>query len=934
VGDEDRQHQLATLFNELLGLDEGSREHKLREIARVNERLGYELELLLGWEEWDPEGANETADLSELFHSIGGAGGDSGALWAAISGTGDERAQTIDSPAGVARTEDSGRMQRTEGSGPLLRTEDSGRAARTQRDDTSTPIVATTTLDALDADPAGEVLARYEVLGVLGKGGMGQVYRVRDPRLNRTMALKVVHRGSFAPEAIARFIEEAQVTAQLTHPGIIPVHELGQLSDDRLYFTMQEVKGRTFGEVIGEVHAEAKGYRAGTEPTSGWTLHRLVVAFKAACEAVAYAHHRGVVHRDIKPNNIMIGEYGEVLVLDWGLAKLVGAAERPRGDLPLEEVSTQRHETGEHITQTGRVMGTPMYMSPEQARGEVARLGPRSDVYALGAVLFELLSGKPPLRRGHALAMLLQARSGQTVELEGALPIPKELREICERAVARKPEARFDDAGALAEAVEGWLEGVRQTEQAREIVADAGRLEPEVADLRARAEALQNEAVSRLAEIRPHDPVEVKRPAWDAAAKSEALYRDAERKAVEVERLLYGALTHAELPEAHLALARRYQRDLAQAERSRDVAGAIRAEALLRAHVDALPSDHPDHRALSGYLAGFGRLTLHSEPAGASVDLYRYQLEDRRLVPVHVGHLGETPLNGVRLERGSYMVRVRADDHAAVDYPVVIERDGHWHGVDPGEDQPRPVALPPSSALTTDEIYVPASYWTCGGDPAAVRPLARRFLWTEGFIIQKRPVSNQDYLAFINDLVATGAHADVPALTPKPPAAPGEAPQPYDWRPELPVRMVTWAAASRYATWLAQSTGQPWRLPTELEWEKSARGVDGRVFPWGDFLDPTWCRMADSLADATRLAPIEALTEDRSPYGVLGLGGNTRDWCADVFDAGEGEAAPRRVVRGGGFLDGVWHCRSASRAAASPERGEPQVGFRLVRSWP
>ena len=224
--------------------------------------------------------------------------------------------------------------------------------------------------------------------GMLGRGAMGEVHRVRDVRLNRRMALKVLkwmfhHR----PLTVQRFLDEAQATAQLQHPGIVPVHDLGVLPDGRTYFTMREVAGRTLGEVIVEVH-RASGPRGWAAAASGASLRRLIEYLRTASEAVGYAHERGVVHRDLKPDNIMIGAHNEVFVMDWGIAKVVG-----RPDLGVEALElTGRSEA----TQVGAVFGTPAYMAPEQAAGKPESVGAAADIYALGATLYHLVTGEAP----------------------------------------------------------------------------------------------------------------------------------------------------------------------------------------------------------------------------------------------------------------------------------------------------------------------------------------------------------------------------------------------------------------------------------------------------------------------------------------------------------------------------------------------------------
>ncbi len=201
---------------------------------------------------------------------------------------------------------------------------------------------ASVTLDWQEGDPLVELpgddvdatsTGRYDDLGLLGTGGMGEVRQVLDKDLGRTMAMKILRADLMErPKVVARFIEEAQCSAQLQHPGLVPIHEVGKLPDGRLYFTMAEIRGRTFREVIAEVHAASPGDRWEAS-AAGWTFRGLMDAFSRVCEAVAYAHSRGVVHRDLKPANIMVGDHGAVRVVDWGLAKVMG-----RPDLAAEAV--------------------------------------------------------------------------------------------------------------------------------------------------------------------------------------------------------------------------------------------------------------------------------------------------------------------------------------------------------------------------------------------------------------------------------------------------------------------------------------------------------------------------------------------------------------------------------------------------------------------
>ena len=270
-----------------------------------------------------------------------------------------------------------------------------------------------------------EGLERYESLGLLGRGGMGSVHRVRDRRLGRTLALKIIHAQALnRPGLVSRFLEEAQATAQLQHPNIVPVYDMGEMPDGRVWFTMQEVTGETLEQAIRRRNDVPDEHEAARR--SGWTLRRLVAALAQICDAMDYAHRRGVVHRDIKPANIMLGAHGEVLVLDWGLAKIF---DRPdsvwtSAATAADSVRTARGTMSVFQTRAGAVAGTPAYMSPEQANGDLESIDARTDIYALGALLYELLAGRAPYTGHDGLAVLEMVRAGPPSRLQPPRPAP------------------------------------------------------------------------------------------------------------------------------------------------------------------------------------------------------------------------------------------------------------------------------------------------------------------------------------------------------------------------------------------------------------------------------------------------------------------------------------------------------------------------------
>ena len=715
-------------------------------------------------------------------------------------------------------------------------------------------------------------------------------------------------------------------------------------------------------ELIREAHAGA---------TNETTLRRLTEAFARVCDAVGYAHTRDVVHRDLKPDNVMVGAHGEVFVLDWGIARIIGRPESPvlaveAAELPESaSVVTARSSHGASRTRVGGVLGTAAYMPPEQARGEVDRLDARADVYALGAMLYELLSGRPPYQDAGGATVLDQVLAGPPPPPGRGpdAPLPPDLAVLCARCMAREPAERLADGAAVALHVRAWLEGALERERALEVIAEADSVVAEAAALRARATTLRAEGEALLAGVQPWAPEEEKVAAWtrlDDAAEAE---REAALLVLKREALLRGALTHApDLVEAHAGLAALQLVRHREAEALRDIPAAERAAARLREHAGALPSGHPVGVHAIAYLRGDGALTLHTDPPGAEVELYRYELHHRRRVAVPAGHLGTTPLVAVSLPMGSYLLVIRHPERAELRYPVDIGRGEHWAGVPPGASGSLPVRLPRVGELGADDRLVPAGWFLCGGDPEAVDGLPRRWLWCDALVFKRFPVTNREYLVFLDDLVQTGREEDALRWMPRERGTAGEGAPVYGrdgdrfvlrpdsdgdvWQESWPVSLIDWFAASAYARWYAARTRQPWRLPGEIEWEKAARGVDGRYFPWGDTLDPSWCCMRASHPGRSQVHVVDTFPTDESVYGVRGLAGGVSDWCADRFSNRgpplDGDCVPPppedldavgttvRAFRGGHWAGAYWNARVAGRAQVSSGSRYLAIGFRLA----
>jgi eukaryotic-like serine/threonine-protein kinase len=296
-------------------------------------------------------------------------------------------------------------------------------------------------------------LVSYRLGREIGRGGMGTVLEGRDTRLGREVAVKVLLETHAAnTRLLEQFSEEVRILGQLQHPGIVPVYEAGQLPDRRPYFTMRLVKGHTLARLLAG--------RTGLEGRP----HFLKV-FEQVCQAMAYAHSKGVIHRDLKPQNVMVGDFGEVQVMDWGLARaLAKGRDAQAGEgLPATACGCQDACDSRPGTTKGGVMGTPAYMSPEQAHGEVGRLDERTDVFGLGGILCEVLTGKPPYPGPDRQAVLARARRGDlgdTLTRLDACGADRDLVTLAKSCLAADPNDRPGDAGKLADAVTGHLESV------------------------------------------------------------------------------------------------------------------------------------------------------------------------------------------------------------------------------------------------------------------------------------------------------------------------------------------------------------------------------------------------------------------------------------------------------------------------------------------
>jgi serine/threonine-protein kinase len=318
-------------------------------------------------------------------------------------------------------------------------TEQDGQA---EGDATTNYSVGTTTSDG----------QRFRVLRPHARGGLGAVLVALDTELHREVALKqILNEHANDPGSRRRFLLEAEITGALEHPGIVPVYGLGTYGDGQPYYAMRFIRGDSLKEAVERFHADPLLQTDGGQRSL--ELRKLLRQFVDVCNAIGYAHSRGVVHRDIKPANVILGNHGETLVVDWGLAKITGRSDSSGEERTLQVSST----SGSSETLPGSALGTPAYMSPEQAAGRLQEVGPRSDIYSLGATLYCVLTGRPPIS-GEAGEVLRAVQKGEFPPPRQLDPsIDKALESVCQKALALNPAERYASTKALADDVERWL---------------------------------------------------------------------------------------------------------------------------------------------------------------------------------------------------------------------------------------------------------------------------------------------------------------------------------------------------------------------------------------------------------------------------------------------------------------------------------------------
>jgi len=784
----------------------------------------------------------------------------------------------------------------------------------------------------------GEVhkTTRYFLGQEIGRGGGGRVLLGEDRFFGRKVAVKItLEEKRDDPVYTERFISEAQATGLLEHPNIIPVYDIGILPDGGIFYTMKYVGRNSLRLVVHRLRLRRE------ESLREYSLIRLLAIFNQLCMAVDYAHAKGVIHRDLKPENILLGDHGEVIVMDWGIAKFFGQDE----DSPLKRQGKK--------TPVNTVLGTPEYMAPEQAMGAAER--PAVDIYALGAILYELLCLSPPFEDEKPVKVLLKVIKEKPVPptlraREFNRNVPAELEAIALKALSKDPTERHTSAKELRDAIEEFIENRRDAERVRQLaegrLAEAAELTGRYYGLVAHVDQLRMALADRRQEFEGWEPIEEKRSLLELEDQAEHLQAHMIDAFGATEAAFLQALAYdRDNAEARGGLAQLYWSRLQQAEHGGDRNGAMYYQAMVQRY---------DLGQFEDQLRGHGTLEIHTHPPGAEILIHRLTEEQYVLHPTASWGPESTPLAYGEVEMGRYLAEISYPDRVTAVASFRIERCGNVR---------LEIPMVPIYEAPEEFIYIPPGPASLGGDARAVAPWPEHTQEVGGFLIARYPVTLAEYLEFINYLETLdpaaaiqhmprtkgdgilcqksldGYYQPVDTLILGPARKRYPLGQGYEWF--LPAFGVSFYDAQEYIAWRSGRDGRMYRLPTEVEWEKAARGADGRLHPWGDHFDPTFCKMTRSRPEPTQPEPVGVFETDSSPYGVRDMAGGVREWTSDFFSRPalnmEQRAAMdpdlrtfERVCRGGAWALTDAYTHAASRSAVLGDAREPTIGFRLA----
>jgi serine/threonine-protein kinase len=788
----------------------------------------------------------------------------------------------------------------------------------------------------------------FSNMGEIGRGGTGQVMAATDAALGRLVAVKMLlPEYRFSREHIERIVREARATAQLEHPNIVPMHSLGLDRKYGVYFTMKKLQGDTLRNILRQLRDGNPEYII----EYSWT--KLLTIFLKACQGVSYAHSKGVIHRDLKPENILVGKYGEVTIIDWGLVRKMKPVKTSVNISNEREYTVERHDGKEEIrfasgkeqsnlTVDDFINGTPRYMAPEQAVGWNSKLDHRCDIYSMGVILYEILTFHNPFDGLRLESEVLNAVTNGTYPLPrqtkpNGKSISPEIEAICLKAMALNRDNRYQSITDLIHDLYNqqserevsaykapWYASVLKWSKRNPIkvalligafmavLASACSVLlldhinyrkniRQIQELRERGKGCLLELGKMLddrALLLQNLPLFSSFAGYEATANLKIEEKESELINIydQAYLLLKGLSTisqhrslvttiREEIIIERLEFARKYQR---MVEINRWL-GMARTEFGYNFELSS-PKTHAFLNEIEKFRRGDCQLHLVSQPFGAEVEIFSViqdpsdnclKVSSEALkIPMLSRQAGTYPL-----PKGNYLLKLFLPDRPAVLFPLFLQH---------GETLDLIVHIPKS--IPAEMVYVPGGRCLLGGKASQSTQL--RNVNVPGFFILEREVTFAEYLEFwlsLEDESERTRHLSLVHLS-----ADNMNPVPA-WSEDgilidglslnRPVVGISAESAMAFCQWLSLKTGRDCRLPSADEWEKAARGVDGRIFPWGNFFDSGKAFIRENLqAGVTygRWAPPRQFPGDVSIYGVFDMAGNVREWTGTVFTDGTG----------------------------------------------